>query len=94
MKLTKSHLQKIIKEEVEKELSGEVIIRMFASMQGRIADAQRAVRRDADPDIETYASLGTTISPGLAKLAEDVEILKGAVVEKLKRLVWLDPKGD
>ena len=87
MKITKTQIRKIIKEEVQKELSEIEIGGLMAMIKMRVGDAQRAIAKNPEQPAEL-------MTPLLDKLSEEVATLQDEVTKKLSRLMTLSSNRD
>ena len=87
MKITKSQLRKIIKEEIKKELDEFEIGGLMAMIKMRVGDAQRAIAKNPEQPAEL-------MTPLLDKLSEEVATLQDEVTKKLSRLMTLSSNRD
>ena len=87
MKITKSQLRKLIKEEVEKELDEFGIAGLMATIKMRVGDAQRSISKNPKQPAEL-------MTPLLDKLSEEVETLQEEVTKKLSKLMMLRGSRD
>lgn len=82
MKISKAQIRKIIKEEVQKELSEIEIGGLMAMIKMRVGDAQRSIAKNPEQPAEL-------MTPLLDKLSEEVATLQDEVTKKLSRLMTL-----
>jgi len=87
MKITKAQIRKIIKEEVQKELSEIEIGGLMAMIKMRVGDAQRAIAKNPEQPAQL-------MTPLLDKLSEEVATLQDEVTKKLSRLMTLSSYRD
>jgi hypothetical protein len=87
MKISKAQIRKIIKEEVQKELSEIEIGGLMAMIKMRVGDAQRAIAKNPEQPAQL-------MTPLLDKLSEEVATLQGEVTKKLSRLIGLSSYRD
>jgi hypothetical protein len=87
MKITKSQLRKIIKEEVQKEMDEFQIGGLMAMIKMRVGDAQRAIAKNPEQPAQL-------MTPLLDKLSEEVATLQDEVTKKLSRLMTLSRYRD
>ena len=87
MKISKAQIRKIIKEEVQKELSEIEIGGLMAMIKMRVGDAQRAIAKNPEQPAEL-------MTPLLDKLSEEVATLQDEVTKKLSRLMTLSSYRD
>jgi hypothetical protein len=87
MKISKAQIRKIIKEEVQKELSEIEIGGLMAMIKMRVGDAQRAIAKNPEQPAEL-------MTPLLDKLSEEVATLQDEVTKKLSRLMTLSSNRD
>ena len=87
MKISKAQIRKIIKEEVQKELSEIEIGGLMAMIKMRVGDAQRAIATNPEQPAEL-------MTPLLDKLSEEVATLQDEVTKKLSRLMTLSSYRD
>tara|TARA_R110000851_G_scaffold184150_1_gene333520 strand:+ start:290 stop:553 length:264 start_codon:yes stop_codon:yes gene_type:complete len=87
MKIAKAQIRKIIKEEVQKELSEIEIGGLMAMIKMRVGDAQRAIAKNPEQPAEL-------MTPLLDKLSEEVATLQDEVTKKLSRLMTLSSNRD
>tara|TARA_R110002060_G_scaffold48161_1_gene59111 strand:- start:1305 stop:1568 length:264 start_codon:yes stop_codon:yes gene_type:complete len=82
VKISKAQIRKIIKEEVQKELSEIEIGGLMAMIKMRVGDAQRSIAKNPEQPAEL-------MTPLLDKLSEEVATLQDEVTKKLSRLMTL-----
>ena len=82
MKITKSQLRQIIKEEVQKEMDEFQIGGLMAKSKMRVGDAQRSIAKNPEQPAQL-------MTPLLDKLSEEVATLQDEVTKKLSRLMTL-----
>ena len=82
MKITKSQLRQIIKEEVQKEMDEFQIGGLMAKIKMRVGDAQRSIAKNPEQPAQL-------MTPLLDKLSEEVATLQDEVTQKLSRLMTL-----
>ena len=87
MKISKAQIRKIIKEEVQKELSEIEIGGLMAMIKMRVGDAQRSIAKNPEQPAEL-------MTPLLDKLSEEVATLQDEVTKKLSRLMTLSSYRD
>ena len=87
MKLSKAQIRKIIKEEVQKELSEIEIGGLMAMIKMRVGDAQRSIAKNPEQPAQL-------MTPLLDKLSEEVATLQDEVTKKLSRLMTLSSYRD
>ena len=87
MKISKAQIRKIIKEEVQKELSEIEIGGLMAMIKMRVGDAQRSIAKSPEQPAEL-------MTPLLDKLSEEVATLQDEVTKKLSRLMTLSSNRD
>ena len=87
MKIAKAQIRKIIKEEVQKELSEIEIGGLMAMIKMRVGDAQRSIAKNPEQPAEL-------MTPLLDKLSEEVATLQDEVTKKLSRLMTLSSNRD
>ena len=87
MKISKAQIKKIIKEEVQKELSEIEIGGLMAMIKMRVGDAQRAIAKNPEQPAQL-------MTPLLDKLSEEVATLQDEVTKKLSRLMTLSSYRD
>ena len=87
MKISKAQIRKIIKEEVQKELSEIEIGGLMAMIKMRVGDAQRAIAKNPEQPAQL-------MTPLLDKLSEEVATLQDEVTKKLSRLMTLSSNRD
>jgi hypothetical protein len=87
MKISKAQIRKIIKEEVQKELSEIEIGGLMAMIKMRVGDAQRSIAKNPEQPAEL-------MTPLLDKLSEEVATLQDEVTKKLSRLMTLSSNRD
>jgi hypothetical protein len=87
VKISKAQIRKIIKEEVQKELSEIEIGGLMAMIKMRVGDAQRAIAKNPEQPAEL-------MTPLLDKLSEEVATLQDEVTKKLSRLMTLSSNRD
>ena len=87
MKISKAQIRKIIKEEVQKELSEIEIGGLMAMIKMRVGDAQRAIAKNPEQPAQL-------MTPLLDKLSEEVATLQDEVTKKLSRLMTLSSYRD
>jgi len=82
VKITKSQLRQIIKEEVQKEMDEFQIGGLMAKIKMRVGDAQRSIAKNPEQPAQL-------MTPLLDKLSEEVATLQDEVTKKLSRLMTL-----
>jgi len=82
VKITKSQLRQIIKEEVQKEMDEFQIGGLMAKSKMRVGDAQRSIAKNPEQPAQL-------MTPLLDKLSEEVATLQDEVTKKLSRLMTL-----
>jgi len=87
VKISKAQIRKIIKEEVQKELSEIEIGGLMAMIKMRVGDAQRAIAKNPEQPAQL-------MTPLLDKLSEEVATLQDEVTKKLSRLMTLSSYRD
>jgi len=87
VKITKSQLRKIIKEEIQKEMDEFQIGGLMAMIKMRVGDAQRSIAKNPEQPAQL-------MTPLLDQLSKEVATLQEQVTKKLSRLMTLSSYRD